>query len=168
MQRALDRSKVPALREIYREPGHRCYGVGNVVIVHSVDEPDTAYMERNTSAMRRYVAEHATGLGVIVVIPEAAKPPTESGRRALRAGYTAMKNILRAGVLIIEGEGFAAAAKRSAFTILNLASPLPFPIKVAATPFEAASKLVELLGAALEADLDAPLLAASVDQVRRG
>ncbi|HKP61884.1 MAG TPA: hypothetical protein VJV78_34370 [Polyangiales bacterium] len=102
----------------------------------------------------------------MILIPEAAKPPSEAGRQALRAGYTAMKSFMRAGVLILEGRGFAASAKRSAFTILSLAAPLPFPVKVASTPLDAATKLVEMLGPALDSQLDQQLLAASIEQVR--
>jgi hypothetical protein len=166
MQTAFAGRGAPALVELYREEGHHCYGRGNAVVVYSVAEPDSAYMERNAIAMRLYASAHPTGLGAMVLIPDIAKPPSEAARHALRAGYTAMKSFMRGAVLILEGEGFAAAAKRSAFTILNLAAPLPFPVKVAGTPLEAADKLVALLGPALEPQLDSQLLAAMVEEVR--
>lgn len=166
MHTAFERTRAPALVELYRESGHRCFGCGSVVLVYSVDEPDSAYMERNASAMRRYATQYPAGLGCMVLVPEAAKPPSEEARSAIRAGYVAMKSFMRAGVLVFEGQGFAASAKRSVVTLLNLAAPLPFPVKVASTPLEAAQKLAGLLGEALLPPIEPQQLAAAMEEIR--
>lgn len=152
---------------MYREPGHHAFSYGNVAIVFSSEEPDSTYMERNALAMTRLSRNYAAGLGALVMIPESARPPSEASRDALRAGYNAIKRHMRGLVLVIEGEGFAASAKRSVATLLGLVAPLPFPMKVAGGLEEAADQLIKMLRAALDPQLNAPLLAAAAAEARR-
>jgi len=124
-------------------------------------------MDRNASAMARLAPSYPAGLGALVMIPETAKPPSEASRSALRAGYTALKTYVRAVVLVIEGEGFAASAKRSVATLLNLTAPLPFPVKITGSASDASIQIVKLMGATLDPQLTAPLLAAAAVEARR-
>jgi len=56
-----------------------------------------------------------------------------------------VKAILRLGlVVVIEGAGFAASIKRSAITLINMATSLPYPTKVVATLGEGAEAIVKV------------------------
>lgn len=103
---------------------------------------------------------------MMVMISAAEGPPDEEGRAAIQASYAGMKHSVRAGVLVVEGEGFAASAKRSIITLMTMSGAQPFPMKVAGNVLEGTQKIVTMLGAALAPGLNAQTLAAAAFSAR--
>jgi hypothetical protein len=157
---------VPELQELCRDGAHWSYGYGNIVIFCSTAEPDSSYCNRNAQATIEYARQHPSGLGMLVLIAADEPPPSEAGRRAIQASYVSMQSVIRAGVLVVEGEGFAAAAKRSAITLISMSSGLPFPMRVTRNPVEGAAKIVSMLGTRLDSRLTVQLVATAASSVK--
>jgi hypothetical protein len=154
------------LEEICRDATHVSCAYGNIVLFYSTTEPDSQYCDLNARAVIAYAKRYPTGLGMLVLIAADEPPPGEASRRAIRDSYVAMKNVIDAGVLVVEGEGFAASAKRSVITLINTTTSLPFPMRVAGNVADGAAKLVRMLGPKLTPGLNVQLLAAAAAEVK--
>jgi hypothetical protein len=146
-------AEAPSIQELCRDATHCSCSCGNVVIFASAAEPDSAYCNRNASLVIDYARKYPAGLGMLVVIAADEPPPSKDARQAIRDSYIAMKDVVRAGVLIVEGEGFAAAAKRSVITLIQMSTSLPFSMSVAGNLDEGAAKLGKTLGLILDSGL---------------
>jgi hypothetical protein len=84
----------------------------------------------------------------------------------LRSIYATLKSVIKGAVLVVEGEGFVASAKRSVITVFASSAAQPFPMKVAGTPAEGAAKIVKLLGPALDPRLNLASIADAISAVK--
>ena len=103
---------------------------------------------------------------MLVLIAADDSPPSAAARQAIQASYVIMQEHVAAGVLVVEGEGFAASVKRSVIALINLRANLKFPLRVASNIPEGAALMVKMLGPRLAADLDAPSIAEAAAAVR--
>jgi hypothetical protein len=155
------------VEELCRGTAQVTCAVGNVVICLSDQTPDKAYLEAYARAINRYGERHPSGLGMLVLIAADEPPPDEQARRAIHASHIAVKGCVRLAVLIVEGTGFGASAKRSIIAMLSSLSPTAaFPTKVTGTIQEGAAKLAKLLGPHLDPQLNADTIAAAVTRIR--
>jgi hypothetical protein len=138
------------LEELLCEAGQRYCALGNIGFISSAEDPSRAIIERGTHALQQTAKRYTEGLGLMVIVPEDAPPPSSDARAAIRDSYKALSSILRGLVIVLEGEGFVVATKRSVMTVINLATPLPYPNKVVASTDEAATILIGNLGPALD------------------
>lgn len=167
MQQAVARRSEPPVRELFRNPALVTCACANVLICYSGRTPVKSYMDGSLQAIHLYAKDYPKGLGMMVLIAEDEPPPDEEGRRVILATRAALKDCVRASVLVVEGEGFAASAKRSVVAMFSLASSLPFPEKVAGNIYEGATKLAKLLGTRLDPSLNADTIAAAATSVRK-
>lgn len=151
----------PQLQELSRDDAHCACACGNVLVVYSKQEPTHEYCQRSARATLEYARAYPSGLGMLVIIAENEPPPSESARRAIIDCYAMIREVITCGVLVVEGEGFAASAKRSVITLISMTVSVPFPIKVAPDIVEGASKLAKLLGPRLDPRLDTHAIAAA-------
>ncbi len=74
------------------------------------------------AAMRAHLLEAAgrapAGFGLVLLIPEAAGPPEGKVRDQAGEAFRAVGGRLRFMAAVLEGAGFAAAAKRSVLTVV--------------------------------------------------
>jgi hypothetical protein len=103
---------------------------------------------------------------MFVVIDSQAGPPDEATRKALQGCYTELRDIIRAAVHVVEGEGFVSAAKRGALTLLNLTAKPPFPTRIAATLDEGALTMRKVLGPLWNPEMQPRALSAAMLQLR--
>ncbi|HTU57427.1 MAG TPA: hypothetical protein VMF89_03320 [Polyangiales bacterium] len=156
-----------ALTQLASNSQHCCFALGNIVVTRSLVPPDAAYLPEWTSAILRYGEDHPQGLGLLVLIDENAPPPPgELERSAIKAAYVAVRPVVRCAVQVVEGEGFAAAAKRSVLMIINLATAIGYPIRVTGNVAEATKVLHKLLGPAMSAEIDVAALSRIADRMR--
>jgi hypothetical protein len=141
------------IEDLCHDATHYSCACGNVVIFFSAAEPDSTFCDRNASLVIDYARRYPAGLGMLVLIAADEPPPSKDARQAIRNGYLAMKDVIRAGVLVVEGEGFAAAAKRSVITLIQMSTSLPFSMSVAGNLNEGAAKLARMLGPILDTGL---------------
>ncbi|HET6333196.1 MAG TPA: hypothetical protein VFG30_08285 [Polyangiales bacterium] len=166
MQTVVEVESAPQLEELCRDATHVSCAYGNIVIFYSTVEPDSHYCDLNASSVIAYAKRYPAGLGMLVLIAADEPPPGEASRRAIRHSYVAMKDAIDAGVLVVEGEGFAASAKRSVITLINTTTSLPFPMRVAGNVADGAAKLVRMLGPKLAPGLNVQLVAAAATEVK--
>lgn len=140
---------------------------GNVLICYSGRTPVKSYLEGSVQAIRSYAKDYPQGLGMMVLIAEDEPPPDEDARRVILEARDGIKDCVRGSVLVVEGGGFAASAKRSVVAMFSLATSRPFPEKVAGNIQEGATKLANLLGPRLDPSLDAAAIAAAATSVRK-
>lgn len=160
---------VPAVQELYRGVAQVTCAIGNVVICLSEQTPDQSYLHGYAHAINDYASRnYPTGLGLLVLIAEDEPPPDDQARRAIHTSHIAIKGCMRVGVLVVEGEGFVASAKRSVIAMLSFSPSAAFPTKVAGNISEGATKLAKLLGPHLDPKLNAEIIATAAAQVRKG
>jgi hypothetical protein len=125
--------------------------------------PDADYVREWVKALVKHAKARPQALGLVMLIDEGALPPNEAERVVIKNGYLSVQNIVSGAVQVVEGHGFAAAAKRSALMIINLTSGVGIPIKVVGSIADAAPLLIKLLATA---GLDAERLTRAVEAVR--
>jgi hypothetical protein len=153
------------VRELARGTSCRTCAIGNIVIAFSSQSPEPAYLETASRAINQYAAAHPPGLGVLALIDANEPPPDERTRQALLAMRAAIQERVLGSVIVIEGQGFAASAKRGVVAMLSLTTA-PFPTRVAGSLHEGAAKMVKLLGPKLDDRLDVESVAAAVIRTR--
>lgn len=130
----------------------------NVIISYSVAEPNTGYLKSWVQSVDSIFARHPGGVGTIVVIDRSAKPPSEAVREPIKHAIAQAGPKLRGVAQVVEGEGFGAAAKRSALAFITLIARFPFPVKIFASRKDAAQWMVDRLGdPALGPGAEAPM-----------
>jgi hypothetical protein len=162
MQIATTNGPAPQLEELSRSTSHVTFGYGNVIIAYSSASPDTGYLDSHVREVLRYGQRYPDGMGLLILISSDEPPPSEATRALLRNIYGMLKSVIHAAVLIVEGEGFMASAKRSVITLFAASASQPFPIKVAGTTAEGAAKIAKLLGPTLDPRLNPSLIAAAL------
>ena len=155
-----------ALEDLISTAQHCCVALGNVVLTRSLCAPDPAFLRDWTNAVLNHAKAHPQGLGLIIIIDENAPPPTEAERTPIKNAYVATQSVVRGVVQIVEGAGFMAAAKRGAMAVINLATGIGVPIKVAGNIAEGTPLLRKLLGPAMDTRLDAAALTRASDSLR--
>jgi|GEM_PF-3566522 len=155
-----------ALTELTSHSQHCCFALGNIVVTRSLVPPDAAYLPEWMNAILRYGNDHPQGLGLLVLIDENAPPPGEPERAAIKDAYVTVRTVVRCAVQVVEGEGFAAAAKRSVLMIINLATAIGYPIRVTGNVAEATKILHKLLGPGMSAEIDVAALSRIADLMR--
>ncbi|HET8933258.1 MAG TPA: hypothetical protein VFN67_07470 [Polyangiales bacterium] len=144
-----------AIEELASNNQHSCSAIGNIVVTRSLVPPDGAYLKQWLEGVTHHAKQHPEGIGLLVLIDEKAPPPAEAERAAIKDAYVSLRGKVRGGVQVVEGEGFAAAAKRSVLMIINLATDIGYPIRVAGNVTDATALLNKLLGKAMDARIDA-------------
>lgn len=152
------------IEELRREPGHLTCAYGNVVLFFSSATPDRKYLDASVDLVNGYAAKCAAKLALFIVISASEHPPDDVTRRALQSAYAGIKKHVRAGVLVVEGEGFLASAKRSVITLFSSSSP--FPMKVSSTIVEGARQIINVMGAEIDVRVNAAALAAAATAAR--
>jgi hypothetical protein len=154
------------VRELCRDEQQLCCAYGNVVLALTLTEPDPAYLRRSALAITEYGRESPHALGLLTWIDVNAPPPRAETRAAIQQLFRDIAPVTRGCVNIIEGEGFRASAKRSAVTLINIAARLPYPLKVCASLRDAAQQLLEMLGSAYGAHMNAESLTTGAESIR--
>lgn len=153
-------------QELVTDPDHCCCAFGNVVLIYSLRVPTNSHVERTVGAIAELGRRYPAGLGLLLLLDPSAGAPDEPARRAIRQFYFDIATFVRAGVQVIEGEGFVAAGKRSVVTLINMGTKLPFPLKVVGSLEQGSSLLLELLGRKTDSSLQPHTLCGAVEARR--
>ena len=102
----------------------------NTVLTYSVDAPNPEYLGGWMSTVERVATQFPTGLLVITIIDRHARAPDDSSRARIRQTVLRHAAVIQAFAYVVEGEGFGAAAVRSALSLISMAARYPFPQKV--------------------------------------
>lgn len=143
-----------ALEDLASTKVHCCCAYGNIVLTRSLHAPDSEYIVEWANGIIGYARTHPQGLGLLNLIDANAQPPTENERVVIRNGFMKLRPVVRGAVLVVEGQGFIAAAMRGALTLINLRATYGYPVKVAGDIAEATPQLVKMLGSAMDTRVD--------------
>jgi hypothetical protein len=152
--------------ELYRDAEHVMGSYANLVILASVAPPTPRVVAASRDVAQRVAVDHPEGVGVFIVIDSRAGPPDEASRKALEQVYVELRKVVRAAVHVVEGEGFVAAAKRGALTLINLTVKPGFPTKVASTIDDGIAVMRRTLGPFWLKDVQPHLLSREMTQAR--
>lgn len=131
----------PRLRlepSVYVDADHAIAVCGNVVLSYSAKPPNPHYLKAWTLAMDELVVRLEAQVSVVTIIRSGTRTPDEPSRLAIRTTISRHMDDIGAFAFVVEGEGFMAAAMRSALSLMNLTARYKFPQKVFATMSEAA------------------------------
>jgi hypothetical protein len=111
--------------------GQHCIGVhSKVILTYSTDVPHPAYLAAWAVATDRLITRDGPPLSVITIIDSNVRAPSEPSKAAIRATISRHSPNIHALAYVVEGSGFAAAAMRSALSLISLAARYSFPQKV--------------------------------------
>ncbi len=146
---------------------HCVVSVGNVLFVIAYGEPSREYLARMMPVHRKLQAQYPRGSALVVVIDPEARPPSQEAREELNLTIRSLSGIVVVGSHVVEGSGFIATAKRSALSLVNMLTRLPFPMKVLSSLEEAVPWILAELGDRAAPGLSSRYLIDAVTEARR-
>jgi hypothetical protein len=114
----------------YLDHDHCLSVLGNAVVSFSLQPPNPRFLEVWTASVDQVVAQTNGPISVIIIIDSNARAPDEVSKRAILNTVFRHRAAIGAFAYVIEGQGFGAAALRSAVSLISLAARYPFPQKV--------------------------------------
>ena len=146
----------------YSDHEHIMCVLGNVLFTYSLAAPSARYLAACSDVIERLEPPAL----LLTVIDSRARAPDSASKAAIRQLVTRHESRIAGLAYVIEGEGFGAAAIRSALSLINLAARYRFPQRVTATAGEAIPWLLEQLPLPLRVSNEPQRLARLVDTVR--
>lgn len=134
------------LRTLRADDDHRVLTCNNIVVGIENTPPTITYIDCVFGAIRDLAEEYGGGIGLMAVIRSDARPPDDMTRRHIIKVLTEMSGSMGGFAHVVEGEGFVAAAKRSALSLLVMAARTRFPLKIFRSPAEGLPWLITTLG----------------------
>ena len=129
--------------EPYRHVGsadsHEFGFVGPIAMCLALDPPQWSVMDE--LATQFLAAAGGESRAMLVVIPEDAPPPKDPVRDAVLHFFKRIRPRMLGAGLIVEGSGFAAAAKRGFLSFISLTERFDFPYVIVGSCREAIRKL---------------------------
>jgi hypothetical protein len=156
----------PELRLVYQDTLHCTAMFHDLQLSVSRGEPSLDFLTRATVLVEAEAAKLPNGMGLVIVLNPDAPPPGEAARTHIKTHYPLISGHLRGLLRVVEGEGFIAAAKRSAVTLIDVALRLRCPSKVSGNVVEGASWLMRQMGPAQERQYSAQDVALAVQRLR--
>ena len=133
-----------------------------VTVVHNDPHPDILKHQQGWLKRLREVAPD--GSGFIVVLQSNVPPPPEPLRAVIRRTFDEYGKVVRAGAMVVEGTGFAAAALRGVLAMIHMAARHRYPFKVFGNIGEASTWIAAQIGRGSVAPRD---LAAAVETLKK-
>jgi len=120
------------------EPGHVLGVVDNVLVALTREPPSVDSVQGFTERAEQLIAKHPEGIAVLI-IPRAPKPALRPGvPRAVLRAWRALQPRLTSCAVLIRSGGVAGALQRGLITPLINSSPNALPVKLCASPYDAA------------------------------
>jgi hypothetical protein len=123
-------AKIRLGEPVYRDAQHAISVCENAVLTYSNDAPNPRYLEAWTRAVELVTNQFQSGLLVLTIINQHVRAPDDASKTHIRNTILRHAAEIKAFAYVVEGEGFGAAAVRSALSLISLAARYPFPLKV--------------------------------------
>ena len=140
--------------------------LGNLLVLASSSGPYRPFFERALEIARRAAEENPGDMAMIIVIDDFAAPPDGDSRKAIQTFYRELAPFNRYVVHVVEGIGFAAAAKRAFISLLTMSERYGFPARVVGTIEESVPLLRQALGKSWVRQIDAQSIQEAVHELR--
>jgi hypothetical protein len=115
---------------VYQDAQHVISVCGNTVLTYSSESPCARYLEAWTRTVDLVAGQFHGALLALTIINPRAHAPDDISKAHIRTTVMRHASELKAFAYVVEGEGFGAAAVRSALSLISLAARYPFPLKV--------------------------------------
>lgn len=125
-----DSAKIRLGMPVYRDAQHVICVCENSVLTYSVDAPNPHYLKAWAQTVELVLGQFQGGLFVLTVIDRNAHAPDDVSKASIRNTIVEHAARIDAFAYVVDGEGFRAAAMRSALSLIALAARYPFPQKV--------------------------------------
>ncbi|HYQ16596.1 MAG TPA: hypothetical protein VEQ58_12585 [Polyangiaceae bacterium] len=115
---------------VYQDHEHLMAVCGNAILTYSVAPPNPSYLAAWTSQVGIVVEQWQAPLLVMTIIGASVRGPDDESKRTIKETLVRHGAHIHAFAYVVAGEGFKAAAVRSAISLISLAARYSFPIKV--------------------------------------
>jgi hypothetical protein len=115
---------------VYGDAQHVIAVCENTILTYSSDGPNARFLEAWTRTVELVVHQFPAGLLALTIIDRHAHAPDDSAKTRIRNTVLRHSAAINAFAYVVEGEGFGAAAIRSALSLISLAARYSFPQKV--------------------------------------
>ncbi len=139
------RAELHPSEPVYIDDDHCVRALGDVIVTFTKAPPSAIYLAAWAAEADRIV-RHRGSLVVCTVISRVAPAPSEEAKAEIRKVMTRHKDKVRGVSYVVEGTGFAAAAVRSALTLISLVARYPYPQKIFSTVSEGSRWIAGLDG----------------------
>lgn len=129
-------------------PEHCAASLGGVLLLIIKEDPRASIFEQQRRWLKRLKEDSPEGCVFLAVLQVDTPPPTEAARATIKRVFREFGPVMKAGVMLIEAEGFAAATFRSVLSMLVLTLRLPYSLKVFQSTQDACFWLLPHLGRA--------------------
>jgi hypothetical protein len=115
---------------VYQDAVHVISVCENTILTYSSDAPNTRYLVAWARTVESVAEQYPDGILAITLIDRHARAPDDVSKAHIRNTVLRHAAEIKAFAYVVEGEGFGAAAIRSALSLMSLAARYPFPMKV--------------------------------------
>lgn len=157
---------VPKVREdavVYADAEQMIRRRGSFLLALSLASPTAPALRALAAAIEQLDSPAL----LMVVIDSSARAPDGPTKDAIRQITVRLQHRIAGFAYVVEGEGFGAAAIRSAISFISMFANYSFPQRVMATVDEAATWLLRHFPANVANAYDAPRIVRAVDDMRR-
>jgi hypothetical protein len=132
---------------LYVGPDHCAAIVRGVLIIVVREDPRPSILEHQQRWMMHLKRNSPDGSVFIAVLRADTPPPTEPARKLIRRVFAEFEQVVSAGAMVIEGEGFVAATFRSVLSMIVLALRPNYPFKIFANFYDGSEWALKHVGA---------------------
>ncbi|MDX2052562.1 MAG: hypothetical protein SFV15_09240 [Polyangiaceae bacterium] len=147
-------------------PEHCAATMGGLLILIIKEDPRPSIFEQQRRWIRKLKEVSPDGSAFLAVLQSDTPPPTEEARLIIKRVFREFGQVMKAGAMVIEGDGFVAATFRSVLSMLVLALRPAYPLKVYRSVAEASVWVLPHIGkSGRVSGLD---VVAAVEQLKAG
>jgi hypothetical protein len=125
-----DSEKIRLGLPVYRDGQHVISVCENAVLTYSSHAPNPEYLEAWTRTVELMLNDRNAALFVMTIINRHAQAPDDASKTSIRNTILQHASRITSFAYVVDGEGFRAAAMRSALSLISLTARYPFPQKV--------------------------------------
>lgn len=145
----------------------QCFArMGDVLVAVSLTEPTPAMLADLALEVKEHAARGGAASGIFILVDKAGDPPGEAARANIRRLLVGVAGSCAGLACFVEGEGFVAATKRSAMTLVVMATRASFPVKIFGSSLEAAGWLLDRVGKTASKGLRPAQIASGAEALR--
>jgi hypothetical protein len=137
-----------ALSVVYVGDDHCAAILGGALFIVVRDDPRPSILEHQQRWMAQLKKNSPDGSVFIAVLRADTPPPAEPARKLIKRVFAEFAQVVSAGAMVIEGEGFVAATFRSVLSMIVLALRPNYPFKIFANLHDGTDWVLKYVGAA--------------------
>jgi hypothetical protein len=133
---------------VYVGTDHCAAIMGGVLVIIVREDPRPSILEHQQRWMMHLKRNSPEGSVFITVLRSDTPPPTEPARKLIKRVFSEFAQVVTAGAMVIEGEGFVAATFRSVLSMIVIALRPNYPFKIFANLHDGSEWVLKYVGPA--------------------